>query len=65
MWVQDILCQCEKPEQAFRNWMDRDVAFARWVARSATRLGLKLLEVDGKRTIAENARIVAQHFQFA
>jgi len=64
-WVQDILRQCENPEQAFRNWMDRDVAFARRIARSATGLGLKLLEVDGKRTIAENARIVAQHFQFA
>lgn len=45
--------------------MDRDVAFARWVARSAAELGLKLIEVDGKRTIAENAHIVAQHFQFA
>jgi hypothetical protein len=64
-WVQDILRQCKHPEQAFRNWMDRDVAFARWVARSATGLGLRLLEVDKERTISDNARIVAQHFQLA
>ena len=61
-WVQDILNQCEQPEQALQNWMDRDVAFARWVEQSAGELGLRLVRVDGKRSIAENAQLVARHF---
>ena len=61
-WVQDILRQCADPDLAFRNWMDRDVAFARWVSRRTTELGLEMIEVDGKRTIADNAQAVARHF---
>jgi len=60
-WVQGILSQCENPEQAFQNWMDRDAAFAEWVRREARRLGLKLMEIEGKRTIAENAELAAGH----
>ena len=62
-WVQEILSQCENPGQAFQNWTDRDIAFARWVAKRATDLGLELLQVDGKHTIVENAEIVEAHFQ--
>jgi len=62
-WVQEILSQCKNPDQAFQNWMDRDVAFVRWVAKRATDLGLELLQVGGKRMIAENAEIVEAHFQ--
>ena len=61
-WVQDILRQCADPDLAFQNWMDRDVAFARWVTRRTTELGLEMIEVDGKRTIADNAQAVARHF---
>ena len=61
-WVQDILRHCANPDLAFRNWMDRDVAFARWVSRRTTELGLEMIEVDGKRTIADNAQAVARHF---
>jgi len=61
-WVQEVVNQCEQPEQAFQNWMDRDVAFARWVEQSAGELGLRVVTVDGKRTIADNAQMVARHF---
>jgi hypothetical protein len=61
-WVRDILRHCQDPTQAFANWMDRDVGFAEWVARRARELDLALLMVDGKRTIAENAGLVARHF---
>ena len=61
-WVQAILDQCKDPQRALQNWMDRDVRFADWVTRKARGLGLKLITVDGKHTIAENAERVAGHF---
>ena len=61
-WMRDIMGQCEDPAQALRNWMGRDVGFARQIAGRARELGLGLMEVDGSRTIAENAEIVARHF---
>jgi hypothetical protein len=61
-WVQGILSQCAEPERAFQNWMDRDAAFARRIAREAEDIGLYVLPVDGTRTIAENAAAVMSHF---
>ena len=60
-WVQDILSQCHDPEQALQNWMDRDVAFADWVRQETAGLGLRVIEVDGHRSIIETARLVAGH----
>jgi hypothetical protein len=62
-WMWDILNQCADPEQALRNWMDRDVGFARQIVKRAQTLELRAIEVDGTRSIAENAELVAQHFQ--
>ncbi len=62
-WMRDILGQCEDPAQALRNWMGRDAGFARQVAEQARELSLALIEVDGKRTIEQNAQIVARHFE--
>ena len=64
-WMWDILEQCENPAQAFQNWMDRDIGFARQVVGRSKELGLGLIEVDGNRTIADNAEIVAQHLKLA
>jgi 2-phosphoglycerate kinase len=61
-WVQDILQHCQNPTQAFANWMDRDVGFAKRIAQQAQALDLEVLTVDGKRTIEQNAGIVAQFF---
>ena len=62
-WAGDIMAQCDEPEAAFRNWMDRDVRFAEWVAAKAAALNLAILRVDGKQTLDENAASVAAHFQ--
>lgn len=62
LWVQAILNECATPEQAFENWMGRDVAFARWVVSTADELGLRTIPIDGSRTIAESARLVADLF---
>jgi hypothetical protein len=61
-WVEGILAECEDPEGAFRNWMDRDVAFSRWVRERARELDLEVLEVTGQQTIERNAKIAARHF---
>jgi 2-phosphoglycerate kinase len=61
-WVNEILSQCSQPEQALRNWMDRDAAFARHVNARARALGLRVLTVDGERAIEENAAVVGEQF---
>ncbi|MCC6168641.1 MAG: hypothetical protein IT329_15575 [Caldilineaceae bacterium] len=61
-WVQGILQQCADPDSALRNWMDRDVTFARWVADEARARGLRVMQVDGSRTIAQGADEVAADF---
>ena len=62
-FVQLILKQCADPDQALQNWMDRDVAFAHWVKTRTQQLGLRCIQVNGKRSIQENAELVAEHFQ--
>lgn len=62
VWVQGILQQCDDPETALRNWMDRDVAFARWVTCEAEDRGLRVMTVDGSRTIDQGADAAAAHF---
>jgi 2-phosphoglycerate kinase len=60
-FVNDILAHCQNPTQALANWMDRDVGFTKRVAEQAQALDLEVLTVDGKRTIEQNAEIVAQY----
>jgi hypothetical protein len=64
-WVPGVLEQCDDPEAAFRNWMERDAGFARWLAAEVNALDLELIRVDGKQTIEENAEAVASHFQLS
>ena len=54
-WVDQILNQCDNPDQAYENWMGRDAAFARNVEARAAALRLEVLRVDGRRSIEENA----------
>jgi hypothetical protein len=61
-WVQAILDECVDPEVAFCNWMNRDARFADWVSGEAQRLGYRVLVVDGRQSLVENARQVGIHF---
>lgn len=63
-WIYEILKQCDNKEAAFQNWMERDAAFADFVAKEAERLSLEWLLVDESKTVEENAAIVAGHFKF-
>ena len=62
-WARAVVGQCADPEAAFGNWMGRDARFAEWVRAEASALHLQVLEVDGGRTVEENAAAVAAHFQ--
>ena len=62
-WARVIVAQCDQPDVAFHNWMERDIRFAEWVEAEAIALDLAVLRVDGKRTLEENAQSVAAHFQ--
>ena len=62
-FINDILARCQNPTQAFANWMNRDVGFAKRVAEQAQALDLKVLTVDGRRTIEQNAEMVAKYFR--
>ena len=59
-WTHEILKDCSDPQQAFSNWMDRDIAFARFAAADAQSRGLHVLVVDGQQSIAHNADTVDQ-----
>ena len=61
-WIQGILKNCEQPDIAFRNWMDRDVAFAQCVVDETAVSNLKLFTTDGTRSIAETAGLLAKHY---
>ncbi|MCB0063601.1 MAG: hypothetical protein KDE19_15870 [Caldilineaceae bacterium] len=58
-WVADVLKTCSDPDQAFANWMARDITFATYVTQTAEQLGLPVLQVDGTHTVVDNAAWVA------
>jgi 2-phosphoglycerate kinase len=62
-WAREIVEQCDNPDQAFYNWMERDVRFAEWVQVEVNALGLQLLKVDGSLTIKETAEAIAVQLQ--
>jgi adenylate kinase family enzyme len=53
-WIHGILQATGNPELSFSNWMQRDALFADRVKREAEERKLKVLEVDGSRTLEQN-----------
>lgn len=64
-WIHDILKHTSDPEQAFQNWMARDIGYAEHIAEMARGLGFVVITVDGTATINENAAVVRQHFRLS
>ncbi len=62
-WARDVVSACTNPEQAFHNWMQRDIRFARFVEGEARQQGMRTLVVDGTHSLAKNTELVEQHFQ--
>jgi len=64
-WAKDVVKACHDPEQAFLNWMQRDIAFAHHVRREAAQRALPLLVVDGQRSLLENIVWAEQHLSLS
>lgn len=62
-WARDVVKDTSDPEQAFQNWMQRDIRFARFVQQEAQQRGLRVLVVDGKTSLAENTRLVEEYLR--
>ena len=53
-WIRHILKECEDPEQAFENWMERDHLFGREILHQARAYGYETILVDGERSIDDH-----------
>jgi hypothetical protein len=61
-WAKDVVKKCTNPEQAFLNWMQRDIGFAQKVRDEAARRALQVLIVDGQHSLLENRKLVEHQF---
>jgi 2-phosphoglycerate kinase len=62
-FARDILIQCESPNDAFENWMERDARFAHIIFDEANKLGMKAFRVDGNSSLEEMVTKVEEHFR--
>ena len=59
-WVPYVLEGTTNPEQAFKNWMQRDILFAQMVRKEAVLLGYPSLITDGSQSENQTAEEVAR-----
>ena len=59
-WVPYVLEGTTNPEQAFENWMQRDILFAQMVRQEAMKLGYPSLITDGSQSENQIAEEVAR-----
>ena len=62
-WVSYVLEGTTNPEQAFENWMQRDILFAQMVRKEAMRLGYSSLMTDGSQSETQTAEEIARIFK--
>lgn len=61
-WVKYYLAECENPEKAFQNWMERDIKFAEIMGKKAQEYNMKLIVENGKKTINERYKEIASYW---
>lgn len=59
-WVPYVLEGTTNPEQAFENWMQRDILFAQMVRKEAMKLGYPSLVTDGSQPENQTAEEVTR-----
>ena len=59
-WVPYVLEGTTNPEQAFENWMQRDILFAQMVRKEAMKLGYSSFVTDGSQPENQTAEEVAR-----
>jgi 2-phosphoglycerate kinase len=60
-WRHQALAGCSNPGQAWANWMDRDIGFARFVTRDAAETGRVCITVDRSRPLDAILAAVRSH----
>lgn len=61
-WISNVVATCTSPDQAWQNWMARDIAFAREVTRQAHQHHRRVITVDGTAPLEATSTQVATHF---
>ncbi len=61
-WVPGILAECADPDQAWRNWMDRDAGFAAHVTEQARARHRSVITVDGSEPVEQVVDRAIAHF---
>jgi hypothetical protein len=61
-WIGSILKDCRNPEQAFENWMERDIRFALEVKCQAYAFGFSVMIVDGSLSIEKEFEQISAQF---
>ena len=64
-WVPYVLEGTSNPEQAFENWMQRDILFAQMVRKEAMKLGYSSLMTDGRQSEKQTAEEIARIFKLS
>ncbi len=54
--VEAIIRSCDDPEQAYKNWMNRDANFSEWVKQRAEVHNFQVMTVNGEQSIQEIAQ---------
>ena len=60
-WIHTILKECDDPEQAFANWMERDHLFGQEIQRQAKEFGYRAIVVDSGLDIDETYRQITYY----
>lgn len=63
-FVPYVLADCRDKERAFRNWMDRDILFAREVRRQCQEMHFASILNDGSLAVEALTDAAAAHFGF-
>ena len=61
-WVPYVLEGCRDKEQAFSNWMERDILFAEEVRQQCAKVQYVSLVNNGEASVAEMVEFVISHF---
>ena len=62
-WIQSILKDCRDPQQAFKNWMERDKLFGQEMIRQANTHGFRVILVDGSVDIQHQFENIRDQFK--
>ena len=64
-FIQGILKDCDDPDAAFSNWMERDHLFGQKILKQARGYGYGTILVDGSRSIEAQFAFASQYFGFS